>query len=118
LEKIMALCEVRTRGEITIVVIPPMIDHVAAMTLEKELREFVSRQPKALLCDCSGTKYISSSALRVFLLIAKMAKTANVHFGVFSLTQFVDHIFTVSGFASLFSIYDNEDAAVRAVSRL
>jgi len=114
----MALCEVRTRGEITIVTLPPMIDHVAAMALEKELREFVARQPKALLCDCTGTKYISSSALRVFLIIAKMAKAANVHFGVFSLTRFVDHIFTVSRFASLFTVYDNEEAAVRNVSRL
>jgi anti-anti-sigma factor len=114
----MALCEVRTRGEITIVTLPTMIDHVAAMTLEKELRELVARQPKALFCDCAGTKYISSSALRVFLIIAKMAKAAKVHFGVFSLTHFVDHIFSVSGFASLFTIYDTEDSAVKAASRL
>lgn len=114
----MTLCTVRTRGDITIVTLPPQIDHVAAMTLEKELRELALREPKALLFDFSGTKYVSSSGLRVFLMIARMTKAAGIHFGVFSVTHFVDHIFSMSGFANVLTIYDTEDAAVKAVSRL
>ena len=113
----MALCEVRSRDEITIVMMPSMIDHIAAQALEKELRELVAREPKGLLCDFSGTRYLSSSALRTLLIIAKMAKVQRLHFGAFSLTPFVDHILSVSGFASLFSLYDSEDSAVRAVLR-
>src|SRR5208337_479433 len=113
----MALCAVRTNGEIIIVTLPVSVDHVEAMTLEKELREYVARQPKALLCDMSGTKYVSSSGLRVFLAIGKMAKSSRIHFGLYSLTKFADHIFSMTGFTNLFAIYDTEDAAVRAISK-
>ena len=113
----MTLCGVRTIGEITIVVMPLQIDHVAALTLDHELRELAAREPKALLCDFAPTKYISSSGLRIILKTAKTVKAAGGHFGIFSTTPFVDHIFAMSGFLQVVSIYDTEEAAVRAVSR-
>ena len=116
-EGIMPVCTVREKGDITIAALPPNVDHVMAMTVEKELRALALREPKALLLDCSGTTYMSSSGLRVLLIIAKMTRAAGTPFGVFSLSPFVDHIFSMSGFAKVISIYDTEDAAVRAVSR-
>ena len=115
--KIITLCAVRTKGEIIIVTLPVSLDHVAAMTLENELRECVARKPRALLCDLSGTRFLSSSGLRVLLVIGKLAKVAGIRFGLFSLTKFVDHIFSMAGFTRLFAIYDTEDAAVRAVAK-
>jgi anti-sigma B factor antagonist len=114
----MALCTVREKGDCLIVTLPVSLDHVEAMALEKELREYVAREPKALLCDMSGSEYISSSGLRVFLAIGKKAKESHVHFGVFALTKFVDHIISMTGFTQIIAIYDTEEAAVRAVSRL
>jgi anti-anti-sigma factor len=113
----MELCEVRTNGGIITVIMPHQIDHIAALTLDHELRELAAREPQALLCDFSPTEYISSSGLRILLKTAKTVKAAGGHFGVFSLTPFVDHIFTMSGFAQILSIYDTEEAAVRAASR-
>jgi len=113
----MELCEVRTSGGIITVIMPHQIDHVAALTLEHELRELAAREPRALLCDFSPTEYISSSGLRVLLKTAKTVKAAGGHFGVFALTPFVNHIFTIAGFADVFLIYDTEEAAVRAASR-
>ena len=114
----MPSCQIRTRDHAIIVTLPSSVDHVVSMDLEKELREYVARQPKALLCDLSATKYVSSSGIRVFFAIAKMAKTSQVHFGVFSLTAFADHIFRVTGFDRVIAIYDSEDAAIKAVGRL
>ncbi len=113
----MTLCGVRINGEITIVVMPLQIDHVAALTLDHELHELANRGPKALLCDFSGTKYISSSGLRIILKTAKTVKTGGGRFGIFALAPFVDHIFSMSGFSQIISMYDTEEAAVRAVSR-
>jgi len=113
----MGLCTVREQGKTLIVSVPESVDHVAALNMEKEFREFVARQPDALLCDLSATKYISSSALRIFLETAKAAKRAGIPFGLFSPTTFVSHIIDVSGFASIFGMYDTEEAALRAVSR-
>gem|GEM_PF-5020135 len=77
------LREVRNWGEITIAVMPPMIDHIGAQDVEKELRELAAREPKALFCDFSGTKYLSSSALRALLIIGKLVKSQGLFFGVF-----------------------------------
>ena len=114
----MGLCTVREEGGALIVSLPVSVDHVAALTLEKEFREFAARQPKALLCDMSGTKYVSSSALRIFLATSRTAKTGGTLFGLFSPTSFVNHVITMAGFADLFPVYDTEEAALRAVSRL
>lgn len=113
----MELCTTRSHGEVLIAVMPNSIDHVAALTLEKELLELLARKPKGLLCDFSGTKYISSSGLRIFLKTAKAAKVSGIRFGLFGMTTFVDHIFSVSGFTPLFSIHTTEDSAVSALSR-
>nr|WP_319376022.1 STAS domain-containing protein [uncultured Methanoregula sp.] len=112
----MALCNVRTRDKILIVSLPLSVDHVAAMALEKELRTYLAQKPASLLCDMSGTTYVSSSGLRIFLTMAKMAKVSGIHFGFFSITPFVDHVFKLSGFKALFAIYPTEEDAVRAAS--
>lgn len=111
------MCTVRTKGEIIIVTLPVSLDHVASMTLEKELREYIAGEHRALLCDLSDTRFVSSSGLRVFLVIGKLAKAAGIRFGLFSLTKFVDRIFSMAGFTRLFAIYDTEDAAVRAMAK-
>ncbi|WP_321505561.1 STAS domain-containing protein [uncultured Methanoregula sp.] len=111
----MTLCEVRTIEDITIVVMPPQIDHVAAMTLDHELQGLVDEKPIGLLLDFSHTKYISSSGLRIVLKTAKAVKTGGGRFGVFSITPFVAHILEMSGFSRIFSIYDTEADAIRGV---
>jgi len=113
----MTLCEVKNKGGITMVVMPPQIDHVVATTLDQELQELATREQKAMFCDFSQTKYISSSGLRVILKAAKTLKSKGNRFGIFSLTHFVDHIFATSGFSDIIPMYDTEEAAVRAVTR-
>ena len=114
----MGLCTVREHDGVLVVALPASVDHVAALTLEKEFREFAARQPKAILCDLTETKYISSSALRIFLTTAKAAKTSGTYFGLFSPTSFVVHIIDVAGFAPLFPTYDTEEAALHVIAKL
>ncbi|MDD1686777.1 hypothetical protein [Methanoregula sp.] len=45
----MVLYGVRTTGEIITGIMPVRIDHVAALTLEYEIREPATRESKALL---------------------------------------------------------------------
>jgi anti-sigma B factor antagonist len=113
----MTLCGVRTNGGMTIVVMPLQIDHVAALEMDHEIQEITAREHKALLCDFSPTKYISSSGLRVVIKTAKTVRAAGGRFGVFSLTPFINHTFALSGFSQIISIYDSEEAAIRALSR-
>lgn len=103
-------------GGIVHVLMPPQIDHVTSTGLEVELKEIVARVPKAVLCDFSNTSYISSSGLRVILLIVKMMNDTGGKFGIYSLPPFVAHIFNISGFSKIVPIYESKIAAVRAVS--
>ncbi|OPY38996.1 MAG: STAS domain protein [Methanoregula sp. PtaU1.Bin051] len=112
----MALCTVQNEGGIALVVMPLQIDHVTSTGLEAELKEIMAKVPKAILCDFSQTKYISSSGLRVILLIAKLNKETGGTFGLYSLSPFVAHIFGISGFSKIMPIYESKDAAVKAVS--
>jgi len=113
----MVLCTLREKENCLIVTLPRTIDHIMAQDLEKELLEYIALRPKALLCDMSGAEYLSSSGLRVILAVAKTAKLSGVHFGVFALTKFVSHIFSMTGFAQLITVYADEVAALRAVAR-
>ncbi|HVP95589.1 STAS domain-containing protein, partial [Methanoregula sp.] len=80
--------------------------------------DYIALKPKALLCDMSGAEYISSSGLRVILAVAKAAKLSGVHFGVFALTKFANHIFSMTGFMQLVAIYPDEETALKTVARL
>jgi len=113
----MALCTLREKENCLIVTLPRTIDHIMAQDLEKELREYIGLKPKALLCDMSGAEYVSSSGLRVILAVAKAAKLSGVHFGVFALTKFASHIFSMTGFTQLVAIYLDEKAALLAAAR-
>jgi anti-anti-sigma factor len=112
----MTLCTTEGEEEIIFVHMPSQIDHVTAMGLELELKGWVLERPRALLCDFSETRYISSSGLRVILVIAKMTKSSGGRFGIYSLSPFVAHIFSMSGFSQIISIYGSRPEAVRAVS--
>jgi anti-sigma B factor antagonist len=112
----MPLCAIRNEEGITVVGLPSQIDHVISIGLELELREAVACVPKAVLCDFSQTSYVSSSGLRVFLLIAKMMEDSGGKFGIYSLSPFVANIFRMSGFSRIIPIYESKAAAVRAVS--
>jgi len=93
------------------------VDHVIAAEIGTELQAYIALKPTALLCDLSGAKYVSSSALRAILNAGKNAKTAGIRFGVFGLSKFADHIFAMTGFTKIIAIYDTEEAALLAMRR-
>jgi anti-anti-sigma factor len=86
------------------------------MGLEQEIMEYVAQKPKSILWDMSGTRYLSSSALRVILIIAKKTKVNGIHFGLFSTTPFVDHVFDMSGLKPILPVYKSEEEAIRAAA--
>ena len=112
----MTLSSAENEDGMIFVRMPPQIDHVTALGLDLELRGFALEGPKALFCDFSGTRYISSSGLRVILTIAKVMKGSGGMFGIYALSPFVAHIFSTSGFSQVISIYESRAEAVRAVS--
>ncbi len=56
--------------------------------------------------------YISSAGLRVLLAAAKQLKTADGELRICDLNEVVKEVFDISGFSTIFKIFENETEAL------
>lgn len=111
----MSSYPVHITDNIAVIELPPRIDSVTSGTFEKDLQDLL-QEHTTILCDFTGTTYISSMGLRVLLGTQKnMAKTGGKLL-VCSLSSYVQEVFDISGFSRIFTIYPSEQQAVSAVS--
>jgi anti-anti-sigma factor len=90
------------------------LDATNAKDFEVTLLKSVDSGNTRIIADLGKLEYISSAGLRVFLLIAK--KIGNSGFiKLCSLQQQVNEVFHISGFDSIFSIYQNREEALKAI---
>lgn len=66
---------------------------------------------KIIYLDCSKLSYISSSGLRIFLSIQKKMMATAGKFLLYGMQAGIKEIFDISGFSSVFSIFDSEEQA-------
>jgi anti-anti-sigma factor len=78
---------------------------------EKSVNELLTKEAKHLILDCSELNYISSSGLRVFLTIQKHMMSTGGKFSLFAMQPGIKEIFDISGFSSIFSIYQDLETA-------
>jgi len=85
-----------------------------AKDFESSLMLSIDSGNKKIITDLNKLEYISSAGLRVFLLIAK--KIGNTGFiKLCSLQQQVNEVFHMSGFDSIFSIYQDREEALKTI---
>ena len=87
------------------------IDANTAKDFENALTQSIEEGATKMIVDLTNADYISSSGLRVFLLIAKKLDK-NGYIYLCSLQPQVSQIFNISGFNNIFSIFENKDAAL------
>ena len=68
---------------------------------------------KAIYLDCNKLNYISSSGLRIFLTVQKKMMSTNGKFILYAMQPAIKEIFDISGFSSIFSIYETEQEALQ-----
>ena len=90
------------------------LDSVTAPELETVLEEVASGH---LVLDLGALEYISSAGLRVILSSAKRQRGTGGDLHIARLQEGVGKVFEISGFDTIFNIYDSEDAAIQAASR-
>lgn len=103
-------------GNITIVSINGRLDTTNYNNFDKELDALVSSGSNNLIIDCSDMNYISSSGLRVFLVYLKKMKAEGGSLAICGMQSMIKEVFTISGFTSLFSIYETREEALAARS--
>ncbi len=91
------------------------IDTLRSAEIESQLREVIDDQSKNVIINLEDVPYISSTGLRVFLVIGKKLKSSGGELHFCCLTEFVQECFDISGFSRMFKTYKTEDEAVQNV---
>jgi len=106
---------VRKEKNVSVVSVTGRMDAVTAPEFEKSLSELMSKGEKKFLVNLAGLEYISSAGLRSILVIAKQSKAGQGEVIFSGLRGPVEEVFKISGFRSIFKIFDSEEAALNQI---
>jgi anti-anti-sigma factor len=104
--------EITTETAYTMVSVEGRVDTTNANEFEKSMMGVVESGSTRIILNCSGLNYISSSGLRVFLIIQKKMLASKGKFELCCLRAEIQEIFDISGFSSIFSIYPDKESAI------
>jgi len=102
-EKINSFCVLKIEGR---------IDTTNFYDFETEINLLFNSGEKNIIFNCSGLNYISSSGLRVFLITQKKSISLDGKLHLCCLQPTIKEIFDISGFSSIFQIFDSEQEAL------
>ena len=103
----------RKEKDVVVVSVSGRIDAVTAPDFEKNLSESIGDGEKTFLIKMNQLEYISSAGLRSILAIAKVLKTKEGKMVFSELHGPVKDDFKISGFGSIFTIYETEEDALK-----
>lgn len=105
----------KKEGAAQVVSVKGRIDAVTAPEFEKGLSALMAGGDTTLVLDFSGLEYISSAGLRSILSMAKQLKAKEGKMLFAGLQGPVKDVFKISGFGSIFKIFDTEAEALRQI---
>ena len=105
----------KKKGGAVVVSVTERIDAVTAPEFEKGLLALMAGGDYTLVLNLTGLEYISSAGLRSILSTAKQLKTKNGKMLFTGLRGPVKDVFKISGFGSIFKIFETEEEALRQI---
>ena len=107
--------DIQVKQNENLVVVSPKgrIDAITSPEFEAFVKEMIEKDQKHLVFNFGDLEYISSAGLRSILSIAKLLKTKDGKLAFAAVRDAVRNVFKISGFESIFTIYDSEEEAVR-----
>lgn len=78
------------------------LDTDAAVTFEQEIAPLIQNADKKIVLDCSQLEYISSSGLRLLLMLRKQTNAKGGDIVLQGVNSAVKQVFALTGFSSLF----------------
>lgn len=98
--------------DVAILVIEGHLDTKTAKQAEDTINATIDGGASKLCVDFDKLEYISSVGLRVLLSTMKKLKKAGGKLHLCGMNPTVKEVFVISGFSSIFSIFDNRAAAL------
>ncbi len=108
---------VKKEQDLTVVSITGRMDAVTAPEAENKLMELIGSGEKKVIVDFQKLEYISSAGLRCILASVKKLKAKNGDMVFTGLQGHVMEVFKISGFYSLFRIFDTVDTALNELNK-
>jgi anti-anti-sigma factor len=105
----------RQEKDATIVTVQGRIDGVTAPEFENYLLDLVSQGRRTFIINFSSLEYISSAGLRSILATAKRLKTEQGIIYFTGLKGTVEEVFKISGFYSIFKVFDSNESALNNI---
>ena len=101
-------------NEVVILELLGRLDELATADTERVFLEIVDQGHPGVVLDLSGVEYISSSGLRILLMLSRALSRGEAQLKLAGPSPFVAEVFEVSNFASIFSIYATRQQALDA----
>jgi len=96
----------------TVVKVSGRMDHVTSPEFEAACDKVLGEGANTLVLDFSELAYVSSAGLRSVLLVGKKFKTKGGRVFICGLNKMVKDVFQISGFISIFPVFENREAAL------
>jgi anti-sigma B factor antagonist len=104
----------RTIDDVTIVDLDGKMNTSTSPDADAYLSQLIAGGSNKLLLNMMGVDYISSSGLRVVLATGKKLGGAGGKLAFCGLNPSVGEVFRVSGFNSIFPVFDSEEEALNS----
>ncbi len=106
----------RKNGNVLVILLKGRLDALTAPDFDKKIESLLSEGEKALVINFSELEYISSAGLRSILATAKQLKAKDGRILLAELRGAVKEVFEISGFYSIFQIFESEADALKQMT--
>ena len=104
------------KGEKALIIsVAGRLDAVSAPEFEKTCSERIAENEYTFVFDFKDLDYLSSAGLRSLLVIGKKLREKNGFICLAALKDIIKDVFTISGFDSIFPIFETVDAALTRI---
>ncbi len=109
--------ETKKEKDVAVAAVIGRMDALTTSDVERTLMGLLDEGEMKLLIDLDRLDYISSAGLRTLLATAKRMKEWSGIIAFANLKGHVKEVFEISGFYSLFTVYDSVESALEQLGR-
>jgi stage II sporulation protein AA (anti-sigma F factor antagonist) len=106
---------VKKAGKAFVILATGRMDAVTASQFDKRLETLMAEGATHIIVNFQDLEYISSAGLQTILATAKKLEDINGEILLINLSGAVKEVFEISGFDTIFRIFDTEDAALASL---
>jgi anti-anti-sigma factor len=101
------------KGDIVILGLKGRLDSITSNKLEEKFLALSDQGEKKVIVDFSQLDYISSTGLRVLLMVSKRLQGTKGKIVLSSMQDRVKEVFDIAGFSSIFTIFHSQEEAIK-----